>query len=150
MNCYPDTSFLCALYRPQSNSEGAARFFGSMKGPLSVSSVLLFEFRQSLRLQAFLHSKDRTKGFSNRESLAVLEALERNLSEGFLRVVPLDLADVMNRAEYLSSRHTRREGARGFDILHVASALHLGVAEFLTYDLGQKRMALAESLIVPF
>ena len=35
------------------------------------------------------------------------------------------------------------------DILHVATALELGVKEFLTFDGNQKKLAEAEGLVVP-
>jgi predicted nucleic acid-binding protein len=35
------------------------------------------------------------------------------------------------------------------DILHVATAIHLGVRDFLTFDGNQKRLAEAEGLVVP-
>jgi predicted nucleic acid-binding protein len=41
------------------------------------------------------------------------------------------------------------EGHRLADILHVATALHLGVAELLTFDGPQKAMAETEGLTVP-
>jgi len=41
------------------------------------------------------------------------------------------------------------EGHRDFDVLHVATALHLGASEFLTFDANQKRLAQAEGLVVP-
>ena len=47
MTCYPDTSFLCALYRLQENSPQAAAYFAAMAGPLEVTTLLLYEFRQS-------------------------------------------------------------------------------------------------------
>jgi predicted nucleic acid-binding protein len=150
MTCYPDTSFLCALYRPQFNSVLAAEYFAKMKEPLHVATPLLFEFRQSLRFQSFLHTRDRSKGFTQREASAVLAKLDENLADGFLQVVPVDCADVVSVADRLSARHTPKEGTRGFDILHVATALHLGARKFLTFDLGQKRMAMAEGLKVPF
>jgi predicted nucleic acid-binding protein len=34
------------------------------------------------------------------------------------------------------------------DILHVATALHLGATEFLTFDANQKELAEAEGLVV--
>jgi len=150
MICYPDTSFLCALYRPQFNSALAAEYFAKMKEPLHVSSPLLFEFRQSIRFQSFLHSKDRGKGFTQREASAALAKFDENLTDGFLRAVPVDWADIVSLADRLSARHTPKDGTRGFDILHVATALHLGARRFLTFDAGQKRMALAEGLKVPF
>jgi predicted nucleic acid-binding protein len=42
------------------------------------------------------------------------------------------------------------QGHRVFDILHIATALHLGAAEFLTFDAHQKQLAGAEGLHVPF
>jgi predicted nucleic acid-binding protein len=32
-------------------------------------------------------------------------------------------------------------GHRAFDVLHVATALHLGVRDFLSFDAGQRRLA---------
>jgi len=150
MTCYPDTSSLCALYRPQFNSVLVAEYFAKMKEPLHVATPLLFEFRQSLRFQSFLHTRDRSKGFTQREASAALAKLDENLADGFLQVVPVDWADVVSVADRLSARHTPKEGTRGFDILHVATALHLGARKFLTFDSGQKRMAMAEGLKVPF
>lgn len=49
-------------------------------------------------------------------------------------------------AEELSGRHTEQRGHRRADILHVATAVHLGAAEFLTFDANQKLLAEAEGL----
>ena len=59
---------------------------------------------------------------------------------------PVDWAAVHQRAEALSAAHTISSGHRLADILHVATALHLGVAEFLTFDSNQKKLAQAEAL----
>ena len=67
-----DTSFLCALYRLQANSPGAAAHFAAMPGPLEVSSLLLYEFRQSVRFQTRLHRLDRTKGYAKAEGSKML------------------------------------------------------------------------------
>ena len=45
--------------------------------------------------------------------------------------------------------HTLTSGHRLADILHVATALHLGVSEFLTFDGNQKKLAEAEGLAMP-
>jgi predicted nucleic acid-binding protein len=39
-------------------------------------------------------------------------------------------------------------GHRSLDVLHVATALHLGAREFLTFDANQRKLALAENLKV--
>jgi hypothetical protein len=51
--------------------------------PVLISSLALFEFRQSLRLQAFRFSKDRTHGFSKTEANRMLEALQATIVGGF-------------------------------------------------------------------
>ena len=149
MSCFPDTSFLCALYRTQVNSTRADHFMAGLKGTLGVSSLLLLEFRQSVRLQIGLHLNDRTKGFPQTEGQQMLNDLQIDLNAGLLTTIPVDWAAVHQRAEALSSAHTLASGHRLADILHVATALHFGVTEFLTFDGNQKKLAEAEGLVVP-
>jgi predicted nucleic acid-binding protein len=150
MSCFPDTSFLCALYRSQVNSTKADQFMTELSGSLGVSSLLLLEFRQSVRLQIRLHSHDVTKGFPQTEGQQMLNDLQIDLNAGLLTTIPMDWPAVHQRAEALSSAHTLAAGHRLADILHVATALQLGVAEFLTFDGNQKKLAEAEGLVVPF
>ena len=148
MTAYPDTSFLCALYRRQNNTMEAVAHRASMKGSLPVTSLLLFEFRQSVRRQTFLHRKDPGKGYGEKEGAQMLADLRSDLSGGLLQIAPVDWAKVMSTAEQLSAQHTRKGGHRGFDILHVATALELGVKEFLTFDARQSALAKAVALKV--
>ena len=150
MNAFPDPSFLCALYRTQSHSPLADRCMQEMCGPLAVSSLVLLEFRQSVRLQIRLHHQDRTKGFSQSEGRQMLRDLELDLSSGLLVATAVDWPAVHQLAETLSHAHTVRAGHRFADILHVATALHLGAREFLTFNANQKILAQAEGLTVPF
>lgn len=149
MSCFPDTSFLCALYRTQMNSTRADHFMAGLNGTLGVSSLLLLEFRQSVRLQIRLHLNDRTKGFPQTQGQQMLNDLQIDLNAGLLTTIPVDWAVVHQRAEALSSAHTLASGHRLADILHVATALHFGVTAFLTFDGNQKKLAEAEGLVVP-
>jgi predicted nucleic acid-binding protein len=149
MIAYPDTSFLCAFYRKQANSVTAAAHFAQMPEALHVASPLLFEFRQSVRWQVFLHTKDSSKGYDRSTAQAALGKLQTNIASGAVVVVPVDWADVASIAERLSAQYTWTEGYRGFDVLHVATALHLGASEFLSFDGKQKDLAKAEGLAVP-
>ena len=56
---------------------------------------------------------------------------------------------VLSEAKRLSGTRTLTGGHRGFDVLHVAGALKLGAARFLTFDGNQKKLAEAEGLDVP-
>lgn len=148
MSFYPDTSFLCALYREQDNSEKADAFFKKLTVPLPVTALGLFEFRQSVRWQIFLHSKDTGKGYGEREGAGMLADLESDLSGNILQITPVDWANVLNRAERLSAQYTMKGGHRGFDVLHVATALELGATEFLAFDERQRALAKAAALKV--
>jgi predicted nucleic acid-binding protein len=48
----------------------------------------------------------------------------------------------------MSKRRTIAGGHRSVDILHVATALHLGARIFLTFDTNQRKLAAAEKLKV--
>ncbi|MCX6979278.1 MAG: type II toxin-antitoxin system VapC family toxin [Verrucomicrobiota bacterium] len=144
-----DTSFLCSLYRKQVHSPRAIAFMENRSAAVSVTSLLLLEFRQSLRLQVWLHTKDRAKGFSKREAERMATDLASDLKAGVLEIVEVDWAAVHQQAEELSGRHTEKDGHRFADMLHVATALHLEAREFLTFDENQKKLAQAEGMKVP-
>jgi predicted nucleic acid-binding protein len=148
MIAFADTSFLCALYRRQDNSPEAAVFFKIMPEALSVSGLLLYEFRQSMRFQVWLHAKDRSKGYAQANCDRALADLQTDLDTGVLVIVAADWPDVHRLAETISIRSTMTGGHRSMDVLHVATALHLGAREFLTFDANQRKLATAESLTV--
>jgi predicted nucleic acid-binding protein len=122
---------------------------GGLSGALSVSSLLLLEFRQFVRLQIRVHLNDRSKGFSQTEGQQMLNDLQIDLNAGLLSTIPVDWSAVHQRAEALSSADTIGAGHRLADILHVATALQLWAVEFLTFDVNQKKLAEAEGLVVP-
>ena len=148
MNAFPDTSFLFSLYRRQAQSQRAIAFMGKLTGPLPASSLLLLELRQSMRFQVRLHSQDKTKGFPKHEASQMLKDLQSDLRAKVLEVLPVDWSGVHQLAEGLSARYTEQRGHRLADILHVATALHLGATEFLTFDANQKLLAESESMNV--
>ena len=148
MIAFPDTSFLCALYRRQDNSPAAAAHFQAMPEALQVTGLLHYELRQSLRFQVWLHARDKTKGYPQADCDRALAVLQTDLDTGAVVLVTADWPDVHRLAETLSKRHTVSAGHRAFDVLHVATALHLGAREFLTFDANQRKLAAAEKLKV--
>jgi len=148
MTAFPDTSFLGAIYRRQDNSPAAAACFNSLPEPLHVSSLLLYEFRQSVRFQIWLHARDKSKGYSQTVAASALSDLQSNLDIGAILMVEEDWPGVYRRAETLSKRHTQTDGHRSLDLLPVATALHLEAREFLTFDTNQRKLATAEKLRV--
>lgn len=146
MIAYPDTSFLCALYVAQTHSAAAIAHYRQMKEPLHVSALLLGEFRQSVRFQIFRHGRDATQGYSRKTGLAALAQLQANIEAGALVIVPAEWAEVINVAERISARSTAEGGHRYLDLLHVATARHLGASDFLSFDVNQRKLASAEGL----
>lgn len=149
MIAYPDTSFLCALYRDQENSNAAASHRRNMTEPLCVTELLEFEFLQSLRLQAWLHSHDRKRGFPLSEAEEIIADWQQDIATHVVMVVPCDYSAVLRHSANLSQRFTTEGGHRTLDVLHVATAVHLGAKQFLSFDARQKKLARAAGLKTP-
>lgn len=149
MGAYPDTSFLCALYRTQSNSAQAAAYFQAMPGPLELTTLLLYEFRQAIRFQIRLHRHHANKGYPRPQGTKMLADLKSDLVSGAVVIVPAPWPEVHRAAERLSELYTDANGHRSMDILHVATAIELGAKEFLTFDGNQIKLAKSEGLVVP-
>ncbi len=149
MIAYPDTSFLCALYREQDNSERALAYREAMSEPLHVTRLLLWEFRQSVRFQAFRHRKNRQLGYSLPEAERMIVKLAEHLELGSVKMVNCDFTTILVTGERISKTRTFVGGHRSFDILHVATAIDLDAKEFLSFDSNQIELAAAEGLKVP-
>ena len=127
----------------------ADAFMGRFKGELVVSSQVIWEFRQSARLQVFRYQNDKTRGFSKAEAERMIGALAENVTAGSLSLASVEWPDVHSIGEALSATYTMKGGHRLMDILHIATAKHLGLKHFLTFDGNQKKLAEAEGLLVP-
>jgi hypothetical protein len=126
----------------------AAAHAATMKEPLHVTGLLVYEFRQSLRLQVWRHSHNPKEGMPLADAQIALKRFEEDLENGIAVLMPCNFQEVFRRADGLSGGHSISGGHRGFDVLHVATALHLGAREFLTFDLNQRKLAAAENLTV--
>lgn len=149
MNDYPDTSFLCAAYREQDNSKAADAYIKQMVEPIRVTTLLQFEFLQSVRLQVWLHSLDKTKGYSQSEADRMMTDWEEDIAAGKVEIIPHDSEAVLRMAEHLSRQHTMLTGNRTLDIMHVATAIHLRAKKFLSFDARQRKLAKGAGLKVP-
>lgn len=149
MRCFLDTSFLCALLREQDNTQRADAFMDRFKGAVIISSQVLWEYRQSARFQVFRHQHNRTKGFSQKKAERMIQALTQNVQSYALHLATVEWQDVHSIAEALSATYTMKGGHRSMDIIPLATAKHLGVKHFLSFDGNQKKLAVAEGSKVP-
>jgi len=113
------------------------------KSPLTLSVLSEYELGNALRYAEF------RKGIEPGEAALFYAQFEADRGSGRLRIQICNLADSVEGAKRLSATHTLRGGHRGFDILHVATALLMGATEFLTFDTNQRKLAEAEGLNVP-
>ena len=148
MKVFADTSFLYALYRQQDNSHLADAFVSRSTEPIYASSLVVYEFRQSARFQAFRYSRNRTAGFSKRAANQIIEVLQENINDGAIILVPVEWPEVHSTAERLSAQYTVGGGHRALDILHVATALQVEAEQLLTFDRNQSALAQAVGLEV--
>ncbi len=138
-----DTSFLFSLYGNDAHTSRAVRFMKMRESPLTLTVLSEYELGNALRFAEF------RKGIAPGDAALFCAQFEADRSSGRLRIQICNLADVVEEAKRLSATHTLKGGHRGFDILHVATALLLGVTEFLTFDANQRKLAEAEGLKVP-
>jgi predicted nucleic acid-binding protein len=111
--------------------------------PLALTWLHQLEFRNALRLRVFRSE------ISAPQRDASLNALLADVAAGVLAAAAPPQAETLIEAERLSALHTETTGTRSLDILHVSSALVLGLAEFLTFDQRQLALAKAAGLRVP-
>ncbi len=138
-----DTSFLFSLYGNDAHSPKAVAWAAQSTTAIHLNALSHFEFGNALRFSEF--RKAIPVGVANQ----YWSGFEAAIAQGRLIVATSNLADVIDEAKRLSSLHTLAGGHRGFDILHVASALTMNASQFLTFDTNQKKLAEAEGLIVP-
>ena len=143
MTAYADTGFLCSLYAPDAHTPRALARMKRQALPLAFTWLHQLEFRNALRLRVFRGE------ITAAERDASLNAMLADLAAGVLIAAAPPLAAVMTEAERLSALHSETLGTRSLDVLHVAAALVLGLAQLLTFDSRQAALAKAARLKVP-
>jgi len=137
---YADPSALLKLYVHQPESVAMNAWRARTKGALAVTHHGRVEIINGICLAAF--RRDITA-----EALSdSLSSFEEDFAEG--RYIQADLLwrAALRRAGELSRVHTPALGCRSLDVLHVASALELGLRTFVTFDQRQQKLARAAGL----
>ena len=143
MVTYADTSFLFSLYGNDAHTARAVAWMKSQRAALVITSLNEYELTNALRFAEFRNA------IAVGDAAMFLAEFEADRASGRLQVQICNLADVVHEAKRLSAIHTLTNGHRGFDILHVASAIIVKAQRFVTFDESQKKLAEAEGLVVP-
>ena len=137
---YADPSALLKLYIHHPESAQMSAWRARVKGALAmthhgrveiINGICLATFRRYISVEAMNDA---------------LASLEEDFAEG--RYIQADLLwrAALRRAGELSRVHTPALGCRSLDVLHVASALELGLRTFVTFDQRQQKLARAAGL----
>jgi predicted nucleic acid-binding protein len=130
-----DTSFLFALYGNDAHTGAARKYVLSRAPVISLTPWNRYELENALRLAEF------RKLIPPGGAGDLLRDLEEDLGAGRLSIPTCHLGEILTKAREISSQKTIRGGHRAFDILHLAGALELEAAAFLTFDRNQAGLA---------
>jgi len=137
---YVDPSALLKLYIHQPESAAMNAWRARSRGALAVTHHGRAEIVNGICLAAF---RGAITSDAKNDGLA---SFDEDFADGRYLQADLLWRATLLRAGELSRKHTPALGCRSLDVLHVASALELGLRNFLTFDLRQQRLARATGL----
>lgn len=137
---FADTSFLFSLYGNDVHTERAEAWARKIGRPITVTVLNRYELGNAVRFAAF------RKVIAEADALSSLSAFEGDLLTGHLHPVSEDFPAIIEEARRLSGLYTMRGGHRSFDMLHVAAAKVFRAGMFLSFDAGQRKLAVAAGL----
>ena len=142
MTDYADSSFLVALYLPETHAAAAQRSLRRLPQPLGVTPLHELEVRNAMRLRRF------RREISESEYEAALADWTADHAAGVLAALVIPWPATWREAERLSATQTATLGCRSLDLLHVACALAVSAKTLLTFDDRQRQLAVVAGLKV--
>jgi len=149
VSSFGESSFLFALYFPNTNTEGVTEFFARSTAAIILTRLVIYEFHQAVWLEVFRREHGDQSAIDRDDAYAGLAAFDVDLEKGLYEISQTDLDSLLNQAVQLIDKYTVREGIRSMDTLHLASAKLLRCPEFLTFERLQRRVAELEGFSVP-
>ena len=137
---YADPSALLKLYVHEPGSGAISSWRARTKGALPMTPHGRLEIVNGICLAAF------RKVITAEASRDALSSLDEDLAEGRYVLADVLWRATLRRAAKLSRTHTPVTGCRALDVLHVATALELGLPCFVTFDGRQQKLARAVGL----
>ena len=132
---YADTSVLASLSMNDFHSGRAVELVSKRRENLVFTDLLRVEVGNAIRLAV-------APGRMNEDEATISRArVEAFESEGAWIFCEVDWKRVFRRSIGLSLSHSAEIRNRTLDILHVSSAMEMGVREFWTFDKKQKALA---------
>jgi predicted nucleic acid-binding protein len=139
---YADPSALLKLYVREPESAAMSAWRARTRGPLQVTRHSRLELVNGICLAAF-------RGAIRADAMAdALASLDEDFADGRSVLIDVLWRAAHQRAEAITREHTALLGCRTLDVLHVATALELGLRSIVTFDRRQQQVARAAGLRV--
>ena len=142
MDAYFDSAIIVKLYVQDASSLDAIRLVGVYVATYALTQWQALEVKKAIRLKAF---RAEITAAEMNQSIA---AFEQDLAPGRWERPAYTATSIEQKADELSAGHSPTLGCRTLDIIHVAAALVLGTAEFVTFDGRQGALAKKAGLTV--
>ena len=137
---YADPSALLKLYLHEPESSAMNAWRRRTRGALPLTTHGRLEIVNGICLAAF------RKVIDAEAMNDALASFDEDLADGRYALADVLWRAALKRAAGLSRTHTRALGCRTLDVLHVATALELGLRTFVTFDRRQRQLARAAGL----
>ena len=138
---YCDSSFLTSLYvTTEGFNSQACREVEQFTHAIPYTLLNELELLNALHRGLGNHSLNQTVHDT------IIREIETDKADGLLQPTALNQIKLYEKARELSKKHTSTLACRSLDILHVASALILGAKKFASFDLRQRKLAVAVDL----
>lgn len=132
---YADSSFLVSAFGSDVNSADAVNLLATVTEPLVMTELHRLEITNAWELAVF----------RGRHTRADVEASAKQMHKAVrskaLVAVPTDWAAVLRSARQMARTHSASLGTRSYDITHVATARHLRLTTFYSFDKRQRTLA---------
>jgi predicted nucleic acid-binding protein len=135
MTRYLDTGVILKLYTLEPLSPAIRQMVVTAGEPICFTPLHHAECVSALKLKVFRGE------CAEPEAASTILDLESDLASGVLRRTVVDWVDVWELCRQLSVAHAAVIGSRTLDTLHVASAIQLGLREFVSTDARQRQLA---------
>ena len=137
---YVDPSALWKLYIHEAESPAMSAWRTRIKGALPITLHGRLEIENGISLAAF------RKAITTGAMADALLSFEEDLAEGRYTEIDVLWRATLRRAADISRTYTPKLGCRSLDVLHVATAIELGLRDFVTFDGRQRLVARAVGL----